>query len=334
MATRSCSRCSTGTASTARSRSAWTSTTASPRSSVPNDRTLAHAERSGGRFIPFVRLDLTERAARGGAPLPRPRRTRDQAPPARAGVRARRRAAPARLRARRRALGPDPDPRRPRATADRRAPRGAREAQRGRPAHRRPRGNRRHGRPRRTRSAGIPGVFFDTSVWSGRRPARPLPPGRTRAGHLRVRLPVRPPAELSAHGDFERRKPRASTTSSSAGCSARARAGSSTGEPLAAAHDAERDEVARPAADLRPHPPVHLDGGADALDAPARRDRRARARRQRLARAERLLRGGRADRGAPRDGPGALARGRRGRLRRRAHRGDARRRSSSSTSPT
>ncbi len=28
---------------------------------VPNDRTLAHAERSGGRLVPFVRLDLTER---------------------------------------------------------------------------------------------------------------------------------------------------------------------------------------------------------------------------------------------------------------------------------
>lgn len=28
---------------------------------VPNDRTLAHAERSGGKLVPFVRLDLTER---------------------------------------------------------------------------------------------------------------------------------------------------------------------------------------------------------------------------------------------------------------------------------
>ncbi len=28
---------------------------------VPNDRTLAHAERSGGKLIPFVRLDLTQR---------------------------------------------------------------------------------------------------------------------------------------------------------------------------------------------------------------------------------------------------------------------------------
>jgi predicted TIM-barrel fold metal-dependent hydrolase len=28
---------------------------------VPNDRTLAHAERSGGKLVPFVRLDLTQR---------------------------------------------------------------------------------------------------------------------------------------------------------------------------------------------------------------------------------------------------------------------------------
>ena len=28
---------------------------------VPNDRTLGHAERSGGKLVPFVRLDLTER---------------------------------------------------------------------------------------------------------------------------------------------------------------------------------------------------------------------------------------------------------------------------------
>ncbi|MEP7225090.1 MAG: amidohydrolase family protein [Actinomycetota bacterium] len=32
-----------------------------PAFTVPNDRTLAHAERSGGKLIPFVRLDLTER---------------------------------------------------------------------------------------------------------------------------------------------------------------------------------------------------------------------------------------------------------------------------------
>ncbi|MBA2643765.1 MAG: amidohydrolase family protein [Actinobacteria bacterium] len=32
-----------------------------PGFTVPNDRTLAHAERSGGRLVPYVRLDLTER---------------------------------------------------------------------------------------------------------------------------------------------------------------------------------------------------------------------------------------------------------------------------------
>jgi predicted TIM-barrel fold metal-dependent hydrolase len=32
-----------------------------PAFTVPNDRTLAHAKRAGGRFVPFVRLDLTER---------------------------------------------------------------------------------------------------------------------------------------------------------------------------------------------------------------------------------------------------------------------------------
>ena len=32
-----------------------------PAFTAPNDRTLEHAERSGGRFVPFVRLDLAER---------------------------------------------------------------------------------------------------------------------------------------------------------------------------------------------------------------------------------------------------------------------------------
>lgn len=34
-----------------------------PAFTVANDRTLAHAERAGGRLVPFVRLDLTERPA-------------------------------------------------------------------------------------------------------------------------------------------------------------------------------------------------------------------------------------------------------------------------------
>ena len=43
----------------ARSSSASTRLTANPRSPFPNDRTLAHAERAAGKLIPFVRLDLT-----------------------------------------------------------------------------------------------------------------------------------------------------------------------------------------------------------------------------------------------------------------------------------
>ena len=44
-----------------------------PSFSAANDRTLAFAERSNGRLIPFVRLDLNEIAARGGEALPRRR---------------------------------------------------------------------------------------------------------------------------------------------------------------------------------------------------------------------------------------------------------------------
>ena len=50
---------------------------ASRRSRAANDRTLAFAERSGGRLVPFVRLDLTE------DPIERGRRAAST--PARAG---------------------------------------------------------------------------------------------------------------------------------------------------------------------------------------------------------------------------------------------------------
>ena len=46
--------------------------------------------------------------------------------------------------------------------------------------------------------AGVPGVYFDTSVWSGDRPARPLPPGRAGASPVRHRLSVRPAPERVA----------------------------------------------------------------------------------------------------------------------------------------
>ena len=74
-----------------------------PGFSVPNDRTLAYAARSGGKLMPFVRLDLTQRPLEEARSRARPRSAGDQAPPARAGVRARRRAPAADLRARERA---------------------------------------------------------------------------------------------------------------------------------------------------------------------------------------------------------------------------------------
>ena len=67
-----------------------------PAFSAANDRTLAFAARSEGRLIPFVRLDLNETPIEEATPLPRRRRPRDQAAPARAGVRRDRRAARAR----------------------------------------------------------------------------------------------------------------------------------------------------------------------------------------------------------------------------------------------
>ena len=54
-----------------------------------NDRTLAFAERSNGRLIPFVRLDLNESPIEEARALPRRRRARHQAAPARAAVRRR-----------------------------------------------------------------------------------------------------------------------------------------------------------------------------------------------------------------------------------------------------
>ena len=114
-----------------------------------------------------VRPARPERDAdRGGEPLPRRRRARDQAAPARAGLRLDRRAARAGVRARGRAARADPDPRRPRAAADRGRAR-ARSST---------------ATPRRTliiahagiadmahlaeAMAGRKGVVFDTSTWS------------------------------------------------------------------------------------------------------------------------------------------------------------------------
>ena len=163
----------------------------------PRTTARSHGRRaSDGRLIPFVRLDLAETPIEEAERSPRPRRARDQAPSARPGLPAQRRPARAGVRARRRAPRADPDPRRPRAAADRRRPRPARRALPGREliiAH--------------AGIADMAGLAEDFAGQAGRllrhlglepgRPARLLPPGLAGAGPLRLRLPVRPAAELA-----------------------------------------------------------------------------------------------------------------------------------------
>ena len=171
---------------------------------APNDRTLAAAEASDGVLIPFVRLDLTHEPDRGGGALPRPRRPRDQAPPALAELQPHRRPPRADLRARGRAARADPDPRRPRPAADRRRARAARGRPPRRAADHRPR---RHRRPRRPveRVRGPAGRLLRHVRLEPDRPARRLPALLARAGALRVRLPVRPAADRAPHGARRRR---------------------------------------------------------------------------------------------------------------------------------
>ena len=173
--------------SRARSCSASTSPTGIPpsaprttaRSRSPLDRT--------GASIPFVRLDLNETpieeatrcldaGARGIKLHPRAQGFGATDERLGAGVRARGRAARA-----------DPDPRRPRAAADRGRARGARRAlPRGAPDHR-PRRHRRHGAPRR--GDGRPqGRRLRHLDLEPDRPARLPPPGSAGAGRLRLRL--------------------------------------------------------------------------------------------------------------------------------------------------
>ena len=67
------------------------------------------------------------------------------------------------------------------------------------------------------------------------------------------------------------------------------------GEPPLAPSQPQGSDVARAADGARPHPPVPLDGDADAVRAPAGQLRRARARAQRDERAQRPRRGARPD---------------------------------------
>ena len=161
-----------------------------------NDRTLAFAARSNGRLIPFVRLDLNE------TPIEEARRCLDAGargiklhPRAQSFTATDERLGPV-FELAARAARADPDPRRPRAAADRRRPARARRPLSRGDADHRPRRDR---RPRRARALhGRPqGRLLRHLDLEPDRPARLLPPGAARAGRLRVRLSVRAAAVVA-----------------------------------------------------------------------------------------------------------------------------------------
>ena len=146
--------------------------------------------------------------------------------------------------------------------------------------------------------AGRAGVFFDTSVWSPidlldlYRHAGPeqvvyasdYPYGQQPAS-LFIALKT---ARLAGLDEDDLRNMLAGNANRIA-----------DGEPPLEPRPAEGRRDVRAADDLRAHPPVHLDGDAAPLDAPAGHDRGARARAQRVRGAERRARrGARPDQGA------------------------------------
>ena len=236
---------------------------------VPNDRTLAHGERSQGRLIPFVRLDLT------ASPIEEARRALDLGA---RGIKLHPRAQAFALDDER--LGP---------VFELAVERGVPiliHGGRGLP----PIAENLEALVRRNdgvrlivahagiadmaalagRLGGIPGVYFDTSVWSALDLLdlfRQVPPeqivyasdypyGRQPNSLL---VSIRS-ARLAGFDDVRLR--------AMLGGTAR---GIVEGEPPPTPTDPLGGAVARPAADLRSHPPVHLHGGADAVAAPARR---------------------------------------------------------------
>ena len=277
--------------------SAWTSPTASPAFRAANDRTLAAAEASDGVLIPFVRLDLSaepvdeatrclDLGARGIKLHPRAQTLPPQRRPARAVF----------------ALA-----------AERRVPilihggRGlppiADELERlvdGKPGDAADHRPRRHRRPRRAlaRLRGPPGRLLRHVRLEPDRPARRLPALLSRAGALRLGLPVRPAADRAHDRAEDRAAPPASTTSSCGACSAAPRRGSPTGSRSRSSRDAERAPDDRAAGHVRADPRLPDDGDAAPLDAPGRHDRRARPRPERVPRAGRLRGRARADRRA------------------------------------
>ena len=138
--------------------------------------------------------------------------------------------------------------------------------------------------------AHVPGVFFDTSVWSvvdlldlmrQVAPQQILFATDYPYGRLPERAPARAPRRQAARG-FDEAEIRGML-----GETAHAIA---DGAPLPALTAGEGPEGDHPSTAARADPPLHRDGDAAALDAPARRCRRPRARAQRRPRGERRRR--------------------------------------------
>ena len=221
--------------------------------------------RRAGRDRP-VRSPRSRRDAdRGGQAVPGPRRGRHQAPPSRPALPPRRPAARAGVRPRRGAPRPRAHPRRPGAAADRGLARAAPRPALPAGADHRPRGDRRPRRDGTELRRPARGLLRHVRL-ERPRPARPLPARPARAGRLRVRLPVRPPAELAparrANGACGRAgRPPAPGDAPRHRRPDRGRARSGDTDRAAGRHGALAS------GHVPPDPPVPDDGVGDALDA-------------------------------------------------------------------
>ena len=157
------------------------------------------------------------------------------------------------------------------------------------------------------RFGGRAGVFFDTSVWSPVDLLSFFHLVASGAGAVRVRLPVRPSAELAPErGPHSARRRLRRRPAARPARGHRKPHRERRGPPAADRSRGRRNLQA--ADDPRAHPPVRLDGHAAPLDEPARLDRDHRARAERDRGAQRLPGGSRPHQGAADRRPRPLAR--------------------------
>ena len=275
---------------------------------APNDRSLEFAKRSNGRFIPFVRLDLSEE------PIEEAMRCLDLGA---RGIKLHPRAQRFLLNDER--LAPMFE-----LAAERRVPiliHGGRglppiadnlarlvDALPGRAADHRARA----GSPTWPRSPSASparrGVFFDTSVWS---PVDLLDMFRHVSAEQVLFASDYPYGQQPSSLLIALRTARAAGLDEDEvrNMLGRQRRPDRRRRAAARTDQAARRRRLHPADDLRAHPPVPLDGDSASLDAPAGHDRRPRPRAERDERAERQRAGGpRADQGAALDRARPVAR--------------------------